>query len=95
MNSNSSTSTTSTITSSHLIIYSLQSQSIIKEINDFGDEDNDDTVVVTCIKSNHKVIVLVKYHYHIIIIIIVLTRISIGLFDSSSFVYSNAVNCRL
>lgn len=94
MNSNSSTSTTSTITSSHLIIYSLQSQSIIKEINDFGDEDNDDTVVVTCIKSNHKVIVLVKYHYHIIIIIL-LTRISIGLFDSSSFVYSNAVNCRL
>ncbi|CAO0790042.1 unnamed protein product [Mucor circinelloides] len=58
MNSNSSTSTTSTMASSHLIIYSLKSQSIIKEINDFGEEDNDDTVVVTCIKSNHKVIVL-------------------------------------
>lgn len=58
MNSNSSTSTTSTMASSHLILYSLQSQSIIKEINDFGEEENDDTVVVTCIKSNHKVIVL-------------------------------------
>ncbi|KAF1799995.1 hypothetical protein FB192DRAFT_1449478 [Mucor lusitanicus] len=58
MSSNSSTSTTSTMASSHLILYSLQTQSIIKEINDFGEEENDDTVVVTCIKSNHKVIVL-------------------------------------
>ncbi|KAI9483370.1 MAG: hypothetical protein EXX96DRAFT_557957 [Benjaminiella poitrasii] len=42
---------------SKLIIYSLKSQAIIKEIHKFGDED-DDTTVVTCIKSNHKVIVL-------------------------------------
>ncbi|KAI8643803.1 hypothetical protein BD408DRAFT_384881 [Parasitella parasitica] len=58
MNSTSSTSTASTTTSSRLIIYSLQSQSTIKEISDFGDEENDDIAIVTCIKSNHKVIAL-------------------------------------
>ncbi|KAI9248359.1 hypothetical protein EDC94DRAFT_625046 [Helicostylum pulchrum] len=43
--------------STSIIIYSLMSQSIIKEIKNFSDEE-DDTTVVTCIKSNHKVIVL-------------------------------------
>lgn len=50
--------------SSHLIIYSLKSQSIVKEIHDFGDEE-DDSTIVTCIKSNHKVIALVKHEKEI------------------------------
>ncbi|KAI8890122.1 hypothetical protein K501DRAFT_320098 [Backusella circina FSU 941] len=35
--------------------YSLQTQEVIKEISDFDDEDD---TIVTCIQSNHKVIVL-------------------------------------
>lgn len=60
MDSNTSSSTTSSNTlkkSCNLIIYSLQTHTIVKEINDFGEEE-DDTTVVTCIKSNHKIIVL-------------------------------------
>lgn len=57
MDSNSSNLITNT--NSIIIIYSLESQSIIKELNEFNEEE-DDTTVVTCIKSNHKVIVLVS-----------------------------------
>lgn len=55
--SNSTTNTTTNTTTSSVLIYSLLDQSVV-EINDFKDEE-DDTTVVTCIKSNHKVIVLV------------------------------------
>jgi hypothetical protein len=37
--------------------YSLQTQEIVKEMSDFDDQDD---TVVTCIQSNHKVIVLVS-----------------------------------
>ncbi|KAI8058653.1 uncharacterized protein B0P05DRAFT_559344 [Gilbertella persicaria] len=45
---------------SHLILFSLKTQTIIKEIHDFWheEEEKDDTAQVTCIQSNHKVIAL-------------------------------------
>jgi hypothetical protein len=66
MDSNSSSISTTIKKSSNLIIYSLKSQSIIKEINDFNDEEDDTTTIVTCIKSNHKVIALVRIYIIII-----------------------------
>jgi hypothetical protein len=48
--------------------YSLQNQEIVKEMSDFDDQDD---TVVTCIRSNHKVIVLVSNHVIKFIIIYV------------------------
>ncbi|KAI8997738.1 hypothetical protein BDB01DRAFT_772246 [Pilobolus umbonatus] len=43
--------------SSIIRLYSLKSQSIVKEIHDFGNEEDDNTAI-TCIKSNHRVIAM-------------------------------------
>lgn len=60
--SNSNTSTTSSTKSSHLFIYSLQTQTVIKQINDLQDDDEEEEpILITGIKSNDKVMAIVKH----------------------------------
>lgn len=58
--SNSNTSTASSTKANHLLIYSLQSQSVVKQMNDFQDEEEDQPTQITCIKSNEQVMAIVK-----------------------------------